>query len=394
MRDLNGTNEQSDMTSLPGDLPLCDGMCSKSGHKSIPGAWPESDDESKLIAELENLQRVCHKLSQKLEKNEEDAKESREHQICSEERVRRHGKLLAEARQSADTALKENRELVNKLAKLQRWTGCFDDEEAGQTMRKLYQVLQNWIRRHYSCAPSGGPAMLPEFGKPARPVNCQTRDSVYLEMISELHREISRHIFSSILNPFMVGFNEDFGQHLYQLDKLIHGTCKLPHISDVLSLSLTRLGPSHVWQHWRSATSNASASLSRRQIDADCDRIVRIVEYRFAHHSRTDLGTRTQELKALLGQSIEFKQRLECQGYFYYFWWSPPNRPFRPEHMASLTAEDASDEVVESSVWPMLFKAVPEGEVIVQKELVRTTPRHAHDTSDGICSRGEIDIDS
>lgn len=205
--------------------------------------------------------------------------------------------------------------------------------------------------------------------------------------------EMSWHIFNSILTRFMIGFNEDFGQHLYQLDKLINETCKLPLVL-TCSLSLTKLGPPHVWQHWRSATSNAEASLTHQKIDADCDRIVYMAEHRFAHLSGTDYRKRTGELKTLLWQIIGFKKRLEGQAGFYYFWRSSLNRPFRSEHMVSLTADDPSDEVVESSVWPMLYKSVPGGEVIVQKELVTTMQPRIHHASEGSCLQGETGYES
>lgn len=159
-------------------------------------------------------------------------------------------------------------------------------------------------------------------------------------------------------------------------------------------LKLTNLGPSHVWQHWRSATSNAQASLAHRKIEADCDRIVRMVERQFAHHSGTGYRRRTEELKSLLWQAVDFKKRLETQGDFHYFWWSSPYRSFRSEHMVSLTADDPSDEVVESSVWPMLYKSAPSGEVIVQKELVTTMRHRTHFASEGSCSQGETGDES
>lgn len=135
--------------------------------------------------------------------------------------------------------------------------------------------------------------------------------------------------------------------------------------------------------------SSAEASLKHETIEADCDRIVHMVEHRFAHHSETDYRKRAEELKSLLWRIIDFKKRLEGQGDFYYFWRSSLNRPFRSEHMVSLTADDPSDEVVESSVWPMLYKSVPGGEVIVQKELVTTMRPRTHHASEGSCSQGE-----
>lgn len=43
--------------------------------------------------------------------------------------------------------------------------------------------------------------------------------------------------------------------------------------------------------------------------------------------------------------------------------------------MTALTCEGPSNELVERSLWPMLFKDVLGGDLVVEKELVRTRPR-------------------
>lgn len=394
MMDLTGASNKSETIPASEDPPQYDGIMPMPRHRSIPCGWPEPDDRSELIAEIENLQRVCRELWGRLEKNQEDARQARQSQVCSTEKLRRQGELLGEARQRADAALKENRELVSKLAQLQRWTDCLDDEEAARSMCKLYQDLQTWIGRHFRSSPLATSTEHMEANTSSKGVSSQRPDLAFLERVSEISMEISWHIFNSILTRVMVGWQEDFGQHLYQLDKHINETCKSPFIFLVQSFNLTGPGPSHVWQHWRSATSNAEASLAHERIDADCDRIVRRVEKRFAHHSATNYRKRTGELKSLLWQAIDFKKRLESQGDFYYFWRSSLNRPFRSEHMVSLTADDPSDEVVKSSVWPMLYKSVPGGEVIVQRELVTTIRLRAHCALEGSCSQGETEDES
>lgn len=121
--------------------------------------------------------------------------------------------------------------------------------------------------------------------------------------------------------------------------------------------------------------SRASASLAKSDIDADCNRIAQSVEDKFSHYSVTDTTRRMVQLKALLWQCIDFKKKLERQGDFYFFWWSSPGRRFREEHMKALTCEDPPNELVERSLWPMLFKARLGGDLVVEKELVRTCPR-------------------
>jgi hypothetical protein len=128
--------------------------------------------------------------------------------------------------------------------------------------------------------------------------------------------------------------------------------------------------------------SSASASLAKPDIEADCDRIAQSLEERFSHLSVTDTKLRTKQLKALLWQCIDFKRKLERQGDFYYFWWSSPGRRFREEHMTSLAAEDPVNDVVARSLWPLLFRAWPGGELVVEKELVTTSPGATHGSTD------------
>lgn len=226
MMDFTGAMNKSEIAPASENLSQDDGLLWKYHPRSSPGSWAEPEDRSELIAEIEDLLRVCRELSGRLEKKDEDVRKARKSQVSSAEKVRQQGELLEEARQRADAALKENRKLVSKLAQLQRWTDCLDDEEAGRTMCKFYQDLQSWIERHFKSMSFEASTEYADANTSPKgvSVSCQSSDLAYLERISEIGMEISWHIFNSILTRVMVGWKEDF----YQLDKHVNKTCKLP----------------------------------------------------------------------------------------------------------------------------------------------------------------------
>lgn len=227
--DTIGAGNQNEMISVPNGLSENDALTSGS-HRPIPCGWPDLEDRPELIVEVENLQRECRELRGQLERSEEDARKARKSQICGAEQLRRQGESLEEARRTTDAALNENRELVYKLGQLQRWTDCLDDREAARTMCNLYQNLQNWIKRHFKSMSSETPIEHVGPDGSCKGASDQLSDRAYLEKIMEISREISWHVFNSILTRFMVGSNEDFGQHLYQLDKHINEKCKLASV--------------------------------------------------------------------------------------------------------------------------------------------------------------------
>lgn len=338
-----------------------------------------SEDRFSLLAELERVQETCKSLQEKLDHVDEDAMTLRKAQTINLERVRRQSELTDEARKTAEAARKENEMLVATLAKLEEWTDCFKQGEAGLIMRNLYQNTDHWVTKHYgqNLIDRGLNSADIEY-LPSVPVDQPPNPS---EILSEVHADLSQKIFQSILARFIIGLNDRFGDQIYHIDKKIQRTCEsIRHAWSLIGLTIT--GPCHVWQHWRFAMSSAAALLARPDIEADCDRIIRHVEERFSRYSVTNTTRRTVQLKALLRQCIQFKERLERQSEFYYFWWSSPGRQFREEHMTSPTAKDPSNELVVWSLWPMLFKARPGGELIIEKELVKTRPRMTHGSID------------
>lgn len=148
--------------------------------------------------------------------------------------------------------------------------------------------------------------------------------------------------------------------------------------------------PVHDWQHWRSATSNALASLGTPGLEATCNQIVQFAETRFSRYSTTDELKRIRELKKLLLQCVKFKEKLERQGHRYLFWWSVSGRPFDDGQMLNITGETSCKDLVEYSLWPMLYIVMPRGHQVVERELVTTMPRPAQ----GIISESDSEAGS
>jgi hypothetical protein len=169
------------------------------------GSLMSAEDQSSLISEFES---VCKNLQEKLD---------------NVERVRRQSELTDEARKMAEA---ENRELMAKLARVEKWTDCFNQGEAALTMRKIYQDTDSWAKEHYGhCqiekSSTTSDIEYVSFGLCEQPFDP-------MEIVSQVRADLSQHIFQSILTRFMVGLNESFGDHLYYIDKEIQKTCTFP----------------------------------------------------------------------------------------------------------------------------------------------------------------------
>jgi hypothetical protein len=169
------------------------------------GSLMSAEDQSSLISELES---VCKNLQEKLD---------------NVERVRRQSELTDEARKMAEA---ENRELMAKLARVEKWTDCFNQGEAALTMRKIYQDTDTWAKEHYGRFQVEKSSTTLDIEYASFGLCEQPFDP--MEIVSQVHADVSQHIFQSILARFMVGLNESFGDHLYHIDKEIQKTCTFP----------------------------------------------------------------------------------------------------------------------------------------------------------------------
>lgn len=134
---------------------------------------------------------------------------------------------------------------------------------------------------------------------------------------------------------------------------------------------LTVSVPLHVWQHWRSSTSLAVASLGRETISDICDQITQKTDHLFGLYTLTSNTQRKQQLKDVLLECVEFKLRLERQANLYFFRWSCPGTPFIEEQMRSLTGVSSTKAVVSHSIWPMVCRGTSDNWTIVEKEVVQ-----------------------
>lgn len=129
-----------------------------------------------------------------------------------EERLRRQTELLEETRKTADTAVKEQSQIMIKLTELQKWTDCIDDDEAVQVMRRLFQRLEDWIKRYCNEASplrNGGNQPVYNF-----------KDSCLI--MQAIQAVISEHVFDGILSRFMVGIPDRQLETLFfELDQQI-----------------------------------------------------------------------------------------------------------------------------------------------------------------------------
>lgn len=185
------------------------------------------EDRTDLHAELENLQRENKTLLRKLEYAREGAAMARETatmarraQLIGEEKLRRQNELLEESRQATDTAVKEQSQLLIKLNELQKWTASIDDDEAVRLMRRLFQRLEDWIKRYYS--------QVPHAPHPTRVNSCDLTffsNNEYYCTIQTIHSFISEQIFQGVFSRFMVGIRDRCLENLfYALDTEVQRT--------------------------------------------------------------------------------------------------------------------------------------------------------------------------
>ena len=159
---------------------------------------------------------------QKLGKVDEMIKLSQRERLLSDEKVRRQGQLLEEATQRANIAQKENRTLIVKLNKLQKWTERLDDEEVQQHMRQLYHSLESWVKNNFLHLLTSN---LKARSSESVQDTCSPDNGFPLDH-SYIQGEVSFYIFNHILSRFVVGIDEQrVDGYLSYLDLEIEKLC-------------------------------------------------------------------------------------------------------------------------------------------------------------------------
>ena len=132
------------------------------------------------------------------------------------------------------------------------------------------------------------------------------------------------------------------------------------------------IDPTHILQHWRSATSTELFSLHGPSLEACSNRFVTEIEAEFGPKSATSAHKRTEELKKIVQDILQFKQRLECQADSYHFEVYGLNTPFDREWMSSLNGLDAPDSKVEYTISPTFYKLVkPNTRIVIERARVK-----------------------
>ena len=116
--------------------------------------------------------------------------------------------------------------------------------------------------------------------------------------------------------------------------------------------------------------SNATASLEKENLQTTCNGIADKVELKFGKYSATESVERIKQLKKFIWGCVDFKRKLECQGNFFCFWWSPPGVAIREERMKNVARTCSANGKVRCTLWPMLFKQMPDAWVVLAKEIV------------------------
>ena len=133
------------------------------------------------------------------------------------------------------------------------------------------------------------------------------------------------------------------------------------------------LGPEHVRQHWRSATSTVLSSLGEQSLEARYEHVIKRLEAEYATYSTTDPEKRRTQLKAVLNNFVQLKMRLERQVDQYFFERVLADTPFCKDRMTSLTGGCYDQEIVEYNLSPILYKASSGCELtLVEKASVKT----------------------
>ncbi|KAJ6005219.1 hypothetical protein N7451_003163 [Penicillium sp. IBT 35674x] len=291
---------------------------------------PDHGNRFAGITEIENLQNVHKEIAKRLDYYEAVAKKAREAESLSNVKLRRQGELLQDALMSADAALKQNNDLRVKLDSLRTETKDLSDEEAKKTTNRLYDDLENWIKRHYG-------ALQPAYPEVDSDVDLDQQQESWLGIYGEL----SQQIFHGILSRFMVGT----------------GSSGMNHALRMLDEKVQETYPRDIGQYWRAGTSSAALMLARPELGTTIGQMVESTEARYLHHAipRT-LATRSGELKDLLWKFVDWKGRLERQSVLFYFWWVMPRVPFRTDYMFNLTGENYPNAIVNRSLSPILYR--------------------------------------
>jgi len=334
-----------------------------------------------MVKEVEHLEELCTCLEVKRQRLDDEAKKLRLAQAFHQDELRRQQTLLEDAERATQTALVVNHALQSKLAMLEPWSYLMSDDEATHAFECLHQDIKGWVDQHYNTSNIDTSYCLEVHASDTTSSNCSGSHQVcstllHSEILQNIQADMFEDIFCLILAPFTVGTSRSSWDHHFRvIDKEIQNICTCPNDFPLvetfpLIVYTQTQGPVAVWQNWRSALSKATASLGKESLTAICNDIMQRNEAKFGQFSITKSGERMKQLKKMVCDCFEFKQKLESQGKLYYFWWSPPGLAMREERMVSNTGTYPVGATVRRTLWPMFYRQMPEEWVILTKEVV------------------------
>ncbi|RHZ59223.1 hypothetical protein CDV55_105127 [Aspergillus turcosus] len=273
--------------------------------------------------------------------------------VQAQEKYRRQKEENKEIRHEASTLLQQKdqhiAELTKRLNDLHYQPDILNDDEVIQTMAKLSQKLDVWVKGSFK-----DPQLLQ-----------------YLPQVDLVDVPFSLGTINSLQNThqkwaFIRAFVASYLSYFFFDDYMV-GVVN-PHNADCLSTIESEISsecPAHVADNWRSATSMAIQSLTKAYLkDAGIACIAGVEQ--FACCASSDPGLREKKLCELLQGCVDFKRRLERQPARYEFSYTSPGQRFISETMQSVTGQEGDGAIVEFSLWPGLWK----GDVLLYPETV------------------------
>lgn len=174
------------------------------------------EDQPGPITEIENLHRENQSLMQRLEIADKNAKLALRAQLIAEERLRRQNELLQESRNATETAHKAQSQTLARLTELQKWTECVDDGEVVEIMRKLFQRLEDWTKRHFN--------QVVHAARSTRNTLPSSQNSAVTIQI--IQAAVSEQLFYEIFSYFMIGFaDREYDGIFYRIDAEVSRSC-------------------------------------------------------------------------------------------------------------------------------------------------------------------------
>ncbi|GIJ99523.1 hypothetical protein Aspvir_001656 [Aspergillus viridinutans] len=276
--------------------------------------------------------------------------------LQAEEKCRRQKEQNAELRHEASKLLQQKdehiAELTIRLNDLHYHPDILTDDEAIQTMAKLGQKLDVWVKGSFRNEDLLHDLPLLELvDMPYSPLPVGTINQVQNphHRWAFIRAFVTSYLFYYFFDDYMVGVRNPGTEYgLMTMESEIFDKC-----------------PGHVADNWRSATCMAIQSMTKEYLeDAGMECIKRIEQ--LASCASSDTWLRQKKFTELLQSCVDFKRSLERQPARYRFSRTSSGHGFTSGTMQSITGEEGEGAVVEFSLWPGLWK----GDVLLYPETV------------------------